>query len=219
MFKNILLSLDKPGNDVVADSIDKQPIVSKYWFNLGGSIVFILITLLVGFLSIIVYDKKSSPVTYAINLEKKTKQQIIVLPFPHQSFKNVSGWIVDAVSVAYSFDFLNYDKQVKKAAYYFTPEGYNTYLTALEVTKIQKEVVGKKLQISLIPLQNPILVNGGTFGETQFWRFKLPVLVSYYGGKEPVIKKLMVELLVLRVPAHENYKGLAIAEFNMTNYN
>lgn len=216
MFKSVLELLDKSPSDVISDRIDKEPIVGKYWFNLGGAIVFSIIAILVAIIAMLKYDVKSPPATIGVNLKNHTGQQLITLPFPHQSFKNVSAWIVDAVTAAYSFDFNNYDAQVERAAYYFTPDGYKTYLNALEANKIRQNVVGRKLQIAVVPMQNPVLVNGGTFGSTEFWRFKIPVLVSYYGGKEPVVKKTMIELLVLRVPAYQNYKGLSITEFNMS---
>lgn len=216
MFKSVLELLDKSHSDVISDRIDKEPIVAKYWFNLGGAILFSIITVLLAIVAMLKYDVKSPPATVGVNVKNHTGQQLVTLPFPHQSFKNVSAWIVDAVTAAYSFDFNNYDAQVERAAYYFTPDGYKTYLTALDANKIRQNVVGRKLQIAVVPMQNPVLINGGTFGSTEFWRFKIPVLVSYYGGKEPVVKKTMIELLVLRVPAYQNYKGLSITEFNMS---
>lgn len=215
MFKNFLFFLDKPVNDGLSDRIDSEPIVAKYWFNLGATIVCLIIACLFGTFSILTYDNKEAPITFSVNKKTNVKEELILLPYPHQSFKNISEWIVDAVTASYSFDFRNYDKQVEKAGYYFTPDGYRTYLNALIITKVKQSVIDKKLEISIIPLQNPVLINGGSFGSTEFWRFQLPVRVSYYGGKEPVIQSLNVEVLVLRVPTYQNYKGLSIAEFNM----
>lgn len=217
MFKNFLFSLDKPLSDKISDSIDKEPFTKKYWFQLGATIICLLLTVLLSIISIFKYDSSIAPVTYGVNLKEKTiSQPLNIIPYPHQSFKNVSSWIIDAVTAAYSFDFSQYDNQLNKASYYFTPDGYQTYLTALNINKVRDNVVGKKLQISIVPMQNPVLINGGAFGNTTFWRFKMPVMVSYYGGKEAIVQRTMIELLVLRVPSYQNYKGLAIAEFNMT---
>lgn len=214
--KSFLFFLDKPLDDGIMDSINKEPIVKKYWFQLGFSIMALLITIVLGVFSFLKYEYQDAPETHAVNLEKKTSERLVVLPYPHQSFANVGSWALEAITSAYSFDFNDYDKQVNRAAYYFTAEGYSQYLNALTLNGIRESVIGKKLQISIVPLQDPVFVNMGSFGNTEFWRIRVPTLTSYFGGKDPVIQKMLVEVLVLRVPAYKNHKGLAIAEFNMT---
>lgn len=217
MFKKILDFLVKTPQDGITDKIEKEPIVMKQWNHLGGAILFIFLTIIFSLISILFSNVKTeiSPLTYKVDFQEMTQEEINVLPFPHQSFKNVSAWLQDAVSTAYSFDFLNYDQQVRNVSYYFTDLGYETYLNALAANNIRESVVGSRLQISLIPLQDPVMINGGIFGTTEFWRFRMPVLISYYGGNKPIINRVMIEVLVLRVPAYKNYKGLSIAEFNM----
>lgn len=212
--KEIIYVLDKPPQDSINDRINQEKITKKYWFNLGISIIFlILATALAGFS--LVKRKDIPAATFTIDRKNNTIQETVTLPYPHQSFKNISGWVFEAIMASYSFDFNSYYNQVDKSAYYFTPDGYNMYLNALKVSKVETQVVENKLEISTVPLQEPVLINGGSFGATEFWRYRVPVLVSYYGGKVPVVEKQMVEVLVLRVPSFQNPKGLSISEFNM----
>ena len=215
MFKNFLFFLDKPHQDGLMDRLEKEPIVQKYWFNMGASICLTFGMILAGSYSLLKHDTQDSPISYVVDTKAGTAKRIQPVPYPQQSLKNVSAWLLDAVSAAYALDFANYDDQIQKAGYYFTAGGYTSYLNSLIANKIGQTIKTKKLEIGVVPLQDPVLVNGGSFGSTEFWRFKIPVLVSYYGGKDPLIMKEMVEILVLRVPGYENYKGLAIAEFNM----
>ena len=67
----------------------------------------------------------------------------------------------------------------------------------------------------MLATQDPVLINGGSVGDLEFWRLRVPVLISYLGGKEIVTAQKMVETLVVRVPAYKNEKGLAISEFIM----
>lgn len=212
--KEIIYALDKPPQDSINDRINQETIAKKYWFNLGVSILFLIFaTVLAGFS---LAKRKDIPaVTFTIDRKNNTIQETLTLPYPHQSFKNISGWVFEAIMASYSFDFNSYYDQVDRASYYFTPEGYSMYLNALKVSKIENQVVGNKLEVSTVPLQEPVLINGGSFGSTEFWRYRVPVLVSYYGGKVPVVEKQMVEVLVLRVPSFQNPKGLSISEFNM----
>lgn len=214
--KGLLFFLDKPIDDSLLQSMEKEPSVGKYWFKLGMSIIFLLACVLIGGIAMVRYDLQGAPETHAVNVSKKTSEQIIVLPYPHQSFSNVSNWAIDAVTSAYSFDFTDFDKQVQEAGYYFTSDGFQSYKDALTINGVRQSVIDKKLQVSIVPMQDPVFVNMGSFGGTEFWRIRIPVLISAFGGKEPQTQKMQVEILVLRVPSYQNHKGLAIAQFNMT---
>jgi intracellular multiplication protein IcmL len=216
MFKKFLQALDNQPNDSIAERIEKEAISAKYWFNLGGAIFLSLATIVIGTYVLIQRKKHIPPQTNAINVTKNTIEQIQTLPFPHQSFKNISGWLNEAIAASYAFDFNHIEEQISDAEYYYTPTGYSMYLKAIESTHIKDEVLNKKLQIALVPIQDPILINSGTVGDTEFWRFRVPILTSYYAGKDPLIQKNMVEVLIIRVPAYKNQKGLAITEFNMS---
>lgn len=207
--------LDKPPKDKIMESVEKEPIVNKYFNKLGLGIIFLLVSMIIGLVSLFKYEKQDSPETYGVNLAKQEAERLVVLPYPHQSFKNVESWTSDAIISAYSFDFNDFDEQVRKASYYFTPEGFSTYQNSLLANQIRETVLSKKIQIAIVPLDVPVFINQGSFGSTEFWRLRMPVLTSYFGGREPVIQRMSVEVLVLRVPAYQNHKGLAIAEFNM----
>lgn len=217
MFKDLLFFLDKPSPDALDERIERELISKKYWFALGGSIVLSIMT--VFFTTFTMIKRKNIEPPEAVAVQKINGQygahNIITLPYPHQSLKNITNWLKDAISATYSFNFRNFNQQIENAEYYFTPEGYATYLNALSATKIQETVLKNKLEISIIPLQEPVMINGGTRGDTEFWRFRVPALTSTAAGKEPIVQKYMIEVLILRVPAHKNHKGLGIAEFNM----
>lgn len=208
----VLLKQDK---DVIFDRLNKESIVKKHWTFMAISLLCLCFVPVFGGLAVLHEKNRVPQSAKAVDLEKKQALDVILLEFPHQSYKNISNWIFDAIVAAYAFDFNNFDNQVNAASYYFTDEGYRSYLTALTTSKVKKDILEKKLKVDLIPTQSPIMINGGSFGDTEFWRFRVPVLISYYGGKNPVFRKSTIELLILRVPAHKNPKGLAIAEFNI----
>lgn len=212
--KDIVYALDAPPKDSINNRIEQEPITKKYWMQMGLSIIFLIIsTGLVGFS---LMKKKDIPaITFTVDRKNNTLQDTLTLPYPHQSFKNISGWVFEAITASYSFDFNNYYSQLDKASYYYTPEGYSMYLKALQIAKVETQVISNKIEISTVPLQNPVLIKGGNFGSTNYWRYRVPVLISFYAGKELVIERKMIEVLVLRVPAYKNPKGLSIAEFNM----
>lgn len=72
-------------------------------------------------------------------------EQIITIPYAHQSFKNLTSWVKDSITAIYTFDFNNFDKRVADAEYYFTRNGYSTYLNALELMELKKMCLKKQL--------------------------------------------------------------------------
>lgn len=216
--KDFLFFLDPPNKDETFERISKEAISNKYWNLLGISMIALLMTMLIAGYTMFKLSEPSVPITFSIKKINNTytqPEQLITLPYPHQSYKNVSGWIVDAMQTIYTLSFDKFYDQVEQAEYYFTPDGYKTYINALKSNKLEEEIISKQLEIAIVPMQDPAYIGGGKFGDTEWWRYRVPSLASYYGGKEPVIQKYMIEILVIRVPSYQNHKGLAIAEFNM----
>lgn len=205
--------------DAIEERIEQEPKVNQQINFLGYSIIFSLLSALI--MSYCMYKSSKIPPrpTFAVESEKgyinKEPLKIVTLPVPHQSLKNVSGWLLTALNTIYGVGFDNIDEKVDSASYYFTSEGYNSYLKALESSGFKADIVRKKLKITLLATQDPVLINGGSTGNLEFWRLRVPVLISYLGGREIVTTQKMVEALIIRVPAYENEKGLAISEFIM----
>lgn len=216
MFKGLLKLIAQQPDDAIATKLQSEPIVSKYWINLGAALVLALATMSVGTLVLLKRSHVDPPESNIVNLQKKTIQTVVTLPYPHQSFKNLSGWVAEAIRVSYGLSFSKIDDQIADAEYYFTPTGYTMYLKALESSHFKADIVNKRLEVGVVPIQNPVLINSGTSGDTEFWRIRVPILTSFYAGEKPVIQNSMVEVLVIRVPAYKNPKGLAITEFNIT---
>lgn len=222
MFKPVLDALDKVEQNGLSERIDANPAIKRYWLTLGGAIVILVATMFINVVTLI-KRKDIQPATLNTVMVKNgvidvnsVKQVPITLSSAHQTFKNVTSWLNDAISETYTFDFSNYYEQVNKAEQYFTPEGYKSYVNALKINNIEADIIGKQLQVASLPLQAPVLINSGDYGNAEFWRFRVPVLVSVQGSKEPAIDKYMMEVLILRVPSYVNYKGIAITEYNMT---
>lgn len=213
-FKKFFYTLDKPIEDENLERIEKEPLFSKYLMLLGLSIFLSILAMLLNFYSMTKREVIEAPIAVAEKPNGEV-EQIITIPYAHQSFKNLTSWVKDSITAIYTFDFNNFDKRVADAEYYFTRNGYSTYLNALELSGIKKDVLEKQIIVSIVPVGEPIMINSGMFGDTEFWRFRVPVMIAYLGGKNNINTKYTVEMLVLRVPSHENHKGLGISQLVM----
>lgn len=220
--KSFLEILDKSKEDGLTERMEKEKVTDKYWLFFSVSIIGLTITSLLNFSYAFKKNETSPAQLYSVvkkegKFDESTIKLVdVTLPSAHNTIKNVTSWIKEAIGETYSFGFLNFDNQVEKVSVYFTDEGYAGYLNALAIAKIRDDVMSKKLEISVIPLKEPILINSGFFKDEEYWIFKTPILVSYFGGKEPIKKRFMLELLVKKVPSYINPKSLSIHKYIMT---
>lgn len=212
MFDKLLAKKQK---DVLMDRIEKVGVLSKYNMYFGISIICAFVTIAIGSLAMWRFASAPPPASFSVNVEKDELKQLITLPYPHQSFRNVSNWIQEAVMDSYSFDFNNFDDVVKRMEYYFTEEGYAAYKATMYNSGVKEQVIQSKIKVSTVVTGSPIMISGGVFLGTEYWRFATPVRVSFYGGEAAKPQDMMVHMLLVRIPTHKNSKGLGIAEFNM----
>lgn len=113
--------------------------------------------------------------------------------------------------------FLNYDKVVDEAYYYFTVDGYKMYLNALNSSELKKALDDDLMNISLVPTGEPILIKGTQFEDgTKTWLLRTDVIINYRSGGESVNDKYQIDTLVVQVPPYKSVKGLGIAQYNLT---
>ena len=218
--KSIFKTLDPAcmKDDAIAERLDREPEITKQINFLGFSMIITIITTVIMLYCIMKSSNTPPRPTFALSIDKeivKNAEEIDTLPVPHQSLDNVSGWLLTALNTIYGVSFDNIDDKIEDAAYFFTDGGYKAYLKAVKDSGFRDAIVDKKLKITLLATQKPVLINSGSVGNLEFWRLRVPVLISYLGGKDTVTSQKMVEVLIIRVPAYQNEKGLAISEFIM----
>ncbi len=213
--------LDKPSEDELLERIEREPIVKKYGLFFSASLLSLWIAAIANILIAVKNNETPPAELYAVKKVnggysiENAEFVPITLPTAHNTFKNVSAWLKEAITETYSFNFLDYQEKLKSVEGYFTPEGYTSYLNAIETSGLVQEISGKKMNISIITLDEPIMINSGEFQNTEFWRFRTRVLVSYSAGSTPKEVKYIVEILIKKVPSYVNPKSLSIHEYNM----
>lgn len=235
MFKSLLYALDKPAEDNLLKKIEKEPITEKYFTALGGALLAGVGVIGLGIMSIFFYNSQSTipPATFSVrqiasppvmneagqmvNAPPKIEQkQIISLYSPSHQLSNVTKWLKEALMSTYSFSFTDFDKVTDEAYYYFTADGYKTYLNALNNSELQKSLKEDLMVISLVPVSEPTLINGKRYDDgTTTWMFRTDVIVNYVTGSQTLNDKYQIETLVVQVPPYKSVKGLGIAQYNI----
>lgn len=125
-------------------------------------------------------------------------------------------WVNQAVVAAYSYNFINYRKELQDAAQYFTPEGWKQYQDGLKASRNLETVVAKKLVATATPTGAPQITDQGILNGRYAWRIRMPFLVTYQNSNEQIQQPVTVTVLVVRTSTLDTPKGIAIAQFYAT---
>lgn len=126
----------------------------------------------------------------------------------------VQNFVMGATKRLFKYDHINYGEQIQDAAYYFTTDGWNAYLTSYSASKTLEAVKENRwvvtVNVNAVPniLKNIIDPNTGIC----FWDVELPVNVMYMGNKSQSVS-LKLYFRVGRQSVLEHPEGLGIYTF------
>ena len=121
-----------------------------------------------------------------------------------------------AAVTAYTFDFVNYNKQIEFARPYFTDAGWADYRRSLSQQGLIDTIVKNQLFVYGIVSGTPIISNQGTLpGAGYTWRVQIPFLVTYETATGPVNRNYYVVITMVRISTDKNPQGIGIDQFVM----
>lgn len=118
-----------------------------------------------------------------------------------------------AVLAAYSLDFSNYQEQMKSAERYFTPGGWSKFQDALNNNGLLSQVEDKKLTLSAIVTDTPVVLDTTIYNGRLTWRVQMPVLISYGSASEKVRRHVIITMNIQRVPSLSAPQGIQVSDF------
>jgi intracellular multiplication protein IcmL len=123
-------------------------------------------------------------------------------------------WASKAAVAAYTFDFVNYNKQIAAARPYFTPSGWSDYQAS--VYKLLQDIAQKQLFVNSVVSGTPVISNQGILPGTGYvWRVQLPFLVTYQSSERVSRQHFYVMMTIVKVSTREDPTGIGIDQFIM----
>ena len=155
--------------------------------------------------------------------------QSVPLNKPNMDQAGVLDFARQAITELNQYDYINYKKQIPQAQPYFTPYGWNNYLTqlkqrdTLKTVETQRDIVTVDFTGPANIAKTTVLDLGG--GRQQYvWVIEQPITVNYIGhGAGGTISGLrqqgVVQMVIVRVPYTDSDRGLAIQVYNFMENN
>ena len=117
-----------------------------------------------------------------------------------------------------SYNFINYRTDLQNAQKYFTDYGWRNYMKGLTASRNLNGVIDRKYIVIARVVDSPKLVGEGTVGGAHAWKFRVPVLVTYWlppydeNPNSKFFNPLILTVLVQRQNLLTSYKGLGILQ-------
>lgn len=132
---------------------------------------------------------------------------------PNQSDSAVLQWANQAAIAAFTYNFVNYRDELQASSGFFTAEGWDQFLTALQQSNNLDAVKAKKLIVSAVATRAPIILQKGILNGKYSWRVQMPILVTYQSASEFTQQNNVVTLLITRVSTLNSPRGIGISQF------
>ncbi|NDH09067.1 MAG: type IV secretion protein DotI [Gammaproteobacteria bacterium] len=161
---------------------------------------------------IYIYTHPPAPVYFATSTYGRITP-IIPLDQPNSSDAVVLQWASLATIGAFSYNFVNYRSELEAASEFFTANGWNAFLKTLKDSNNLLAVVQKKLVVTAVPTRTPEIIKKGVIDGRYAWQIKIPIQVSYISSEVYSTSIQEVTLLITRLSALNNPKGIGIEQF------
>jgi intracellular multiplication protein IcmL len=138
---------------------------------------------------------------------------IYPLTAPMVSDSALLQWANQAAVAAYTYNFLNYQKELQDASEYFTPQGWKNFEAELQASRNLETVINKKLVSTAVATGAPVVLDRGILNGQYAWKVQMPLLVNYESASTLIQQPLLVTMLITRVSTLNVPTGIAISQF------
>ena len=132
---------------------------------------------------------------------------------PNQSDSAILQWANQAAIASFSYNFVNDRDELLAASTYFTTDGWQQFIDALQASNNLDAVKAKKLIVSAVATRAPIILQKGVLNGSFSWRIQMPILVTYQSASEFTQQNNVVTMLVTRISTLESPRGIGISQF------
>lgn len=172
------------------------------------------LVLIAGF--IIVKTQKVEREYFAYDHQTGRMTPLVPMNTPYLSQGALLTWVVDCVTSTNTYDFVNYQKQFQQNSQCFTKKGWDDFAAAVERAGTLENVKAQRLVASAVATGAPIVTREGIKNGAYAWQIELPIIVTFQGGqagRSVATQKLLVNLLVTRLPTYESKTGVGIEQY------
>ncbi len=199
------------------DALTVVTLRNKFYKDSQRKVIFalliaILVNLVLGSMLVYIITHPPAPKYFATSINGRITP-LFPLDQPNQSDSAVLQWANQAAIASFTYNFVNYRDELQASSGFFTPEGWDQFLNALQQSNNLDAVKAKKLIVSAVATRAPIILQKGVLNGSFSWRVQMPILVTYQSASEFTQQNNVVTMLITRVSTLNSPRGIGISQF------
>ena len=135
---------------------------------------------------------------------------MVPLSEPNLSSPALMSWTAQAATEVMTFGFNDYRRRLQESSRNFTRRGWESFTQALQRSRIIEMVEASQQVVTAAPQGAPIIVKEGLSAGRYQWRIQVPLILTYQSGARTRSDRLLVTLVVVRMPRLESPNGIGI---------
>lgn len=172
-------------------------------------IVVLLAIVMLAAISLYLYTHKPQPVTFYTDSDLRAFP-LVPVDQPYVKQADLIQWVSEVLPATFTFDFVDYQAQLKNLQQYFTPAGWAALGALLDKYANAKTIQANKLFANASASGTPTIPNQGLIQGRYGWWIRSPLKINYNGLEKRYDASIVVEALVVRVPTTNSLTGIAI---------
>lgn len=138
---------------------------------------------------------------------------MVALNEPNLSTPALTSWAAQAATEVMTFGFHDYRRRLQESSRNFTRTGWDSFTKALEKARIIEIVEQQQQVVTAAPDSAPVVISEGlSFGRYQ-WMIEVPITINYQSTGGSRTDRLLVRMLIVRVPRLESPSGVGIEQW------
>lgn len=199
------------------DALTVVALRNKFYKDSQRKVIFalliaIIVNLVLGSMLIYIITHPPAPKYFATSINGRITP-LFPLDQPNQSDSAVLQWANQAAIASFTYNFVNYRDELQASSGFFTAEGWDQFLNALQQSNNLDAVKAKKLIVSAVATRAPIILQKGVLNGSYSWRVQMPILVTYQSASEFTQQNNVVTMLITRVSTLNSPRGIGISQF------
>lgn len=138
---------------------------------------------------------------------------MVPLNQPNLSTPALMSWTAQAATEVMTFGFNDYRRRLQEASRNFTRTGWQSFTQALSKSRTVEMMEANQQVVTAAPLGAPVLEREGLVNERYQWVVQMPMVLTYQSGSLTRTDRLLVTLVIVRVPRLENPNGIGIEQW------
>jgi intracellular multiplication protein IcmL len=153
------------------------------------------------------------PVRYFATTNDGKIMDLTPLTEPAMNDAAVLSWTSQAAADVMTFSFLDYQRRLQDSGRYFTPVGWEGFMTAIQESRFLEGVKANQQIITTVPSQAPVIIERNQANGRFYWRIQLPIVITFTSGEKKQSRRQLLNLTIVRVSPLEHPAGLGIEQW------